>query len=114
MTDKNPQILVPEMCKTHQGLLIGQVGIPESGPWRVAIIIAQVALFQGTTAHPDTYPRLDGDVMNIGRLGCLACFRPDCFGEIVAAMQAGPEWGFDKVKALGEKWVNDAHWGPKS
>ena len=96
----HPQVLIPDMCKLHQSLLIQQVGIPESGPWRVAIIAAQVTLFQGTTAKKSTWDRLGGDVGRIGELGCLACYSPDVFGQVVHAFQTG---GFAAVKALGER-----------
>lgn len=99
-----PRITVPNMCQKHQRLLLKQIGIGPEGPWRSHIIVAQIALFQGTTAHPDTYHRIGGDLQRLGELGCLACFRPDTFGEIVQAFQVG---GIGAVKALGERLVNE-------
>ena len=101
----NPVIQVPDMCQKHQALLLHQVGIGPEGPWRSCIIACQIALFQGTTAHPDTYARIGGDVLRIQELGCLACFRPDTFGEVVAAYQEG---GIAATKALGERLIADA------
>jgi len=97
-----PQIVVPDMCQLHQRLLLDQIGIGPDGPWRSHIIAAQITLFQAATAHPDTYGRIGRDVRRIGELGCLACFRPDAFGETVEAFQQG---GMAAVKVLGERYV---------
>lgn len=104
MTDRT-KITVPDMCQKHQWLLVRQAGIGPEGPWRSAIIACQIALFQGTTAHPDTFAKIGDDVTRIAELGCLACYRPDTFGQVVAAWQAG---GMGAVKALGERLVDEA------
>ncbi len=99
---EQPRITVPQMCQLHQRLLVDQLEIGPDGPWRSHILVAQITLFQATTAHPSTYKQIDGDVQRIEELGCLACFRPDAFGEIIQAFQQG---GIGAVKALGEKYV---------
>lgn len=99
-----PVVKVPDMCALHQRLLLDQIGIGPEGPWRSHVIVAQVALFQGATAYPGTYDRIGGDVQRIGELGCLACYRPDTFGEVVQAFLAG---GIAAVKRLGESLVQD-------
>lgn len=98
------------MCRKHQQLLVGQVGLKPSDPWRAHVIVAQIVLFQATSAHPSTYERLGGDLKRLGELGCLACFRPDAFGEIIQAFQRG---GIAAVKALGDRIVNDKAVNPK-
>lgn len=102
MSEEKTPIRVPDMCQKHQRLLLDQVGIGEAGPWRVYVIVAQITLFQGTTAHPDTYHRIGRDVQRIGELGCLACFRPDTFGEVVQALKDG---GIPAAKALGDRLI---------
>jgi len=102
--EPRPQITVPNMCQTHQRLLLDQIGIGPDGPWRSHIIVAQIALFQAATARPGTYARIGDDVTRIGELGCLACFQPDTFGEVVQAFQQG---GIAAVKALGERLVEN-------
>jgi len=92
------------MCQKHQALLVQQVGIWPNGPWRALIIMAQIALFQAATADPTFYPKIGGDLDRIGEIGCLACFKPDAFGEIVEAAK-GPDRG--AIKALGEKWTKE-------
>ena len=101
----DPRIVVPEMCQKHQRLLLDQVGVGPDGPWRSTIIACQIALFQGTTAHPATYARIGSDVQKTQELGCLACFRPDTFGQVVEAFREG---GIAATKALGERLVADA------
>lgn len=100
--DERPLITVPQMCQKHQRLLLDQVGIGPDGPWRSTIIVVQIALFQGATAHRSTYDRIGGDVTRIVELGCLACDRPDVFGEAVQAFRDG---GIAAVKALGERSI---------
>lgn len=102
---KEQPIKVPDMCQRHQRLLLDQLGIGPEGPWRVHILVAQLTLFQGTTAHPTTYERIGGDILKLETLGCLACFRPDTFGEIVQTFLDG---GIPAVKELGERLVSNA------
>ena len=102
---ERPTIIVPDMCRKHQWLLLQQVGIGPEGPWRSAVIAAQITLFQGTTAHAATYAVIGDDVQRIGELGCLACYRPDVFGQVVDAFTTG---GMAEVKALGERLVAEA------
>lgn len=99
---EQPRIVVADMCQLHQRLLLDQIGVGPDGPWRAHIIAAQITLFQATTAHPGTYEHVGGDASRIAELGCLACYRPDTFGEIVQAFQHG---GMGAVKALGDRIV---------
>lgn len=102
MSDE-PRITVPDMCKTHQSLLVHQAKYGQHEPWRALIIMAQIALFQASTAHPSFHERTGGDMQRIGEIGCLACFRPDAFGEIVKAAKNKADPG--AIKRLGESWV---------
>jgi hypothetical protein len=90
------------MCQMHQRLLLEQAGIGPEGPWRAAIVSAQVTMFQGCSALPETHTRIGGDITRISELGCLACYSPEVFGKVVEALCSG---GFAAVKALGEKLV---------
>lgn len=105
MPEPRPQITVPQMCQMHQRLLLHQAGIGPDGAWRSAIVAAQIALFQGATAHPATHERLGGDITKVEELGCLACYKPDVFGQVVEAFCAG---GIGATKALGERLIREA------
>jgi len=102
MSDK-PTIHVPDMCRMHQRLLVHQVHYRPIDPWRALIVMAQVALFQAATADPYFHERTGGDLQRIGEIGCLACFKPDAFGEIVEAAKNKDDRG--AIKRLGESWV---------
>lgn len=107
-TPSQPQIVLPDMCSKHKWLLIHQAGYREQNPWRALVIVAQLALFQAASCDQKTHERLEqmgGDITNVERLGCLACYKPDAFGEIVQAVQSGD---LGAVKALGERWVSTA------
>jgi len=105
MAEKNIQISMPQMCDRHQQLLVHQAGYSEKDPWRALIVVTQIALFQATTCDPKTAVRIGGDVSRLSELGCLACNKPDSFGEIVEAAKSRD---LGDIKALGEKWINEA------
>lgn len=98
-----PTIHVPDMCKTHQSLLIHQAGYTIEEPWRAVIVMAQIVLFQAATADPEFHNRTGGDITRTSEIGCLACFKPDAFGEIVEAAKNKEDMG--AIKRLGESWV---------
>ena len=96
-------IMMPDMCQKHQYLLVHQAGYKRTDPWQALIIMSNIALFQAATTDDRLYKKMGGDVRKITTLGCLACQKPDAFGEIVEAAKSN-EVG--AIKALGEKWVN--------
>ena len=100
----NPiHINVPSMCRTHLWLLVQQCDYKKTDPRQELLIVSQTALFKAATTDPKVYAKIGGDITKIDSLGCLACLKPDAFGEIVEAGKIGP----GTIKALGEKWVND-------
>jgi hypothetical protein len=100
-----PQVELPQMCAKHQSLLVMQAKYKESDPWRALIIMAQVALFQGAVVDPATWDKVEGDVLKLKALGCLACYKPDRFGEIV---EEAKKKELGAIKALGDSWVEAA------
>jgi hypothetical protein len=95
--------MLPNMCEKHQALLIHQAGYSRSDPWQALIVVSQIALMQAATCDPKTYERLGGDMMKLSTLGCLACYRPDAFGEIVAVTEKSRD--LKAIKDLGESWI---------
>lgn len=94
---------LPPMCEKHRYLLTSQAQLKESDPWRAFEIAATMALFQATTATDGVYEKIGGDIFKIKTLGCLACFRPDTFGEIVVA---ATNRDIAAIKAIGERAIN--------
>lgn len=108
MTDtasKPPQIILPPMCNTHRVLLVQQAGYSQSDPWMALEVMVGIALFQAATCDPKVHAETGGDVLRLTTIGCLACRKPDAFGEIVEAAKTHK---LGAIKALGEKWVTDA------
>lgn len=101
---QNVNIAIPDLCQKHQWLLVKQARYKETDPWRALVIITNIALFQAVTSDGVSYARIGGDVARIGELGCLACHKPDAFGQIVEAAKTR-ELG--AIKALGERWVEE-------
>lgn len=99
-----PQINIPQMCNTHQVLLTRQLGLKPVDPWRAFIIASQITLFQAATSDPKTHKKIGGDITKITKLGCLACYKPDAFGQIIVS---GMKGGISEIKSLGEKWAEE-------
>lgn len=102
MSGERPKIEIPEMCQKHKSLLVQQAGYSRTEPWRALIIMAQLALFQGAAADPVFWERVDNDPTKVDRIGCLACFKPDRFGEIVEAAKNKNDPG--AIKRLGDSY----------
>lgn len=96
-----PQVNLPPMCNTHRALLVQQVGYGPKDPWQQLEVMAGLALFQAAVMDSKVAAELGGDITKLPTLGCLACRKPDAFGEVVQAAQAG---GADGIKALCERW----------
>lgn len=94
--------MLPDLCPLHQRLLVTQAGYGPNDPWRSVIIATQIALFQAATADPKTYARIGGRIERLPELGCLACYKPDAFGQIV---EAAKTHDLGAIKVLGESWV---------
>lgn len=92
------------MCEKHRYLLVVQARYAETDPWRALEIAAQIALFQAATCDPKTWGRIGGNPGRIAELGCLACYRPDAFGEIV---EAAKSHDLKRIKDLGDRWVTE-------
>lgn len=101
MKDK-PLIQIPNMCKMHQSLLVNQCNFTKNDPWRSLIIMAQVSLFQAATVDDNFYQEIDGDLLKTEKIGCLACFKPNIFDEIVNVVQTK---GQGAIKELGESYL---------
>lgn len=104
------RITLAPMCETHRVLLVRQCGYRPQDTWRALEIATQVALFQGATADPKVRAETGGVVEKISELGCLACRKPDLFGELVDKVQRTfPRTShLAAIKALGEGWVATA------
>jgi len=82
-------------------LLMQQAHFTESDPWRPLIVISNFALFQAMINDPNTPARIGRDMKGLQTLGCLACYKPDVFGEVV---EAAKTHDLDKMKAIGDKY----------
>ena len=107
---KQASVMLPDMCKTHQVLLVKQCAYGPQDPWRALLIATQIALFQGATADQKVRAETGGKVENFGRLGCLACRKPDLFGALIDKVQGTfpRDAHIGAIKALGEQWVAGA------
>jgi hypothetical protein len=101
----DPPIMMPPFCPRHQHEIVHEAGYKETDPWRVLMVAAQIAMFQGATSTPSVHKRLGGDVSKIGTLGCFACRLPNKWGQVIAAAKIS----LATVKALGDGWIEEAN-----
>lgn len=105
---KTTQVSMPKLCYKHRYLLMQQSGYKETDPWLALEIATQVALFQAATCDPKVHAEVGGDVTKLESLGCLACRKPDAFGEIIDTAQRAGVGSLKPIKELGESWVSAA------
>lgn len=108
MTEKRseqPMITVPDLCPLHLRLFVHGAGLGPHEAWRSFVVGAQVALFQATTVDPQAHQKMGGDITKLPMLGCLGCFKPDAFGEVVEVAKSKD---LGAVKALGDRWIAQA------
>lgn len=124
MTDELPAgtIVPPSFCEWHKSDLIRmRLKIPDTGPWMVALITAQILMFTWSTTEKSVNDRLGSDgepadlTLILNEIGCLACAFGDGFdratilirGDISHAAKVAqgrakdPVWPIDqRVEAL--------------
>lgn len=104
-------VRVPPLCAKHQWLLVRQAKYGRKDSWQALMVIANVALLQCATCDDETHKRLGGDMHRVQELGCLACYKPNAFGEVV---EAAKTHDLQQVKAVGERWINASQVGKQS
>lgn len=102
---KQPVIHMPPLCQTHRVLLVRQARYGPTDPWLALEVATTMVLFQGATCDPKIHEELGGDITNMPKLGCLACRKPDLFGEIV---EVAKTHDLGAIKRLGEKWIAES------
>lgn len=101
----NLRVMIPDMCQTHQRLLVLQANYGPTDAWNTLIIISNIVLFQGTTCDDRVIEECGGDLEKIQTLGCLACRMPGLFGEVV---EVAKTHNFKALKELGDGWISQA------
>lgn len=100
--------LVPPYCPACGAWLVGpRLAIPESGPWRVAIVVSQVLIFQQITARKDFMARCDRKIENatliLAEYGCPGCAFPEELLRVGRIMVKG----LDHAAAVSQGKVKD-------
>lgn len=109
---EGPRVALKPLCNTHQALLVRQCQYGPQDPWMALLIATQIALFQGASCDPKVYAELNGQVERMPELGCLACCKPDLFGQLIDAVQRAPRDAHIRtIKELGEGWVDATNQG---
>lgn len=92
----NPQVMLPPICDRHDhDLIVRQLKLRPSDPWRVYHVVAQLLLFNRVVAEDGIAKRAEGDASNLtlvlAELGCLACARPALYRRVVLVCRKGLE-----------------------
>lgn len=108
---KKPLVELPLMCRKHDARVIHRLRIPESGPWRVALITMQMLLFRAALCDERIAKRAESEVKNmtliLAEIGCPACDRPHDFNRAMTVLRKGLEYAGRVAK--GD--VFDAYFG---
>lgn len=106
-------IVMPTLCKRHEyDLIVDQLKVPESGPWRSYYIVAQILMFQGMCADGRFQKRVGPDggteAMNIvlSEIGCGACWNGALYRLVVRLMKRGFDYASEVSlgKRVDEDW----------
>lgn len=113
MTTGEETIAVPPICLHHQHeLIVLRLHILATEPWRVALIVANLLLFQAFIALPATQKRADtGDSLSdiLTEAGCLACASPPGTFDAVANVL---KKGISHASQVSQRKVIDDDWEP--
>lgn len=102
---------VPSFCDWHHhDLIVRQLRIPESGPWRSTTIVAQLLLFSAVVADPAIGAMLDGSQKSlrlvVGGMRCLACTKPDAYARAIRVLKKG----FSHAAQVQQGKATDPDW----
>jgi len=88
-------IRVPQLCSRclHE-LVVVELEIKESSPWKAAIVVANILLFQQASNEPSIWRRAEQQVENLSlilaEIGCLGCaFDRKPWERVVRIMKRG-------------------------
>lgn len=98
----NKRIDCPPMCERHRSELIHGAKFKMGDPWMALEVVSQLALVQATLADKKYLIKYSNDPMGINRVGCLACFSPKIFKEIIDVAKKTRDIG--EVKKIGERF----------
>ena|ERR1035437_1984263 len=104
----NKQIIIPPLCQNHKSLLIHGANFSKTDSWQMLEVVASVALFQKACASAEFHKRTGGDITKTDTVGCLACFSPDAFSDIVfiASSNKKIEQLDPLIKQYGESFLS--------
>lgn len=111
-------IVVPQMCEQHQAALVAKLRFTPTDPWQMAIMVAQIMLFQNASNKEWVWQRCsllpdgkrDGKDLSLvlAEIGCLACLDTDAFRRLSNIML---KRGVRYAAQLSRGEIEDAYWG---
>lgn len=104
-------IHIQRLCARHEHeLVVHRLQIPEDGPWLVAVVTAQILLFQWASADDAIWKRAERDAANLtlvlAEIGCLACRYVPGFDAAVRVLQKG----IDHAAMVAQGKASDPEW----
>ena len=106
-TNPGSEIKIPEFCYRHAHEIVHSAKFKPDDQWQALLIISNVAMFQGASATPSVWKKIDGDASRFTGLGCLACCLPFKYRAVLTHIRR-PQTKDDLLtglKQLGMKWV---------
>lgn len=72
-----PRVEVPPLCSKHQRRVVTRLAVGPEGPWRAALLVTNMLLFQRASqdimVHKRAGNRVEELSLVLAEIGCLAC-----------------------------------------
>ena len=107
------RIFLPPFCDPHAAEVVRVAGVPESGPWRATLVVAQIAMFQALAADPRIQVRcgptpVGADVNNLtlvlAEIGCPGCWNADALHRVAIKLRD------QGLSAVAQMTRSDPNW----
>jgi hypothetical protein len=110
-------IVIPDMCNLHQSTIVHGLRLRQRDPWKVAIVIANMMLFQAASAGDVIWKRAanaDGsepspkDVsLVLAEIGCLGCLDNRNFQRVFTILR---KYGLSDAAKISRGELDSPFW----
>lgn len=116
------QVQVPQLCQSHQVHLVTRLRLGPDDPWRAAMVVNALLMFQRASQDNSIHARTGGDIgqlsLVLAEIGCLACRYPEDFSsalsfqheadgkrvaDVIHARVSDPRWPWGLAEKLGPR-----------
>ena len=110
-------IVLPSLCEAHQALILHNLRMGPTEPWKAALVVANLMLFQITSAGDVMWQRAkreDGETptsadvsLVLAEMGCLACFSHKNLERVLTIFR---KHGLQGAAKISQGQLESPHW----